>query len=80
MKLSRFDDSRGAYARSKLCLARYSRYLAEKYKEALGQLAKYRADKSVPALARGTTLHQIVFQFKGSELVRLEQIAEEPMP
>ena len=26
-----FCDSRGAYARSKLCLARYSRYLAEKY-------------------------------------------------
>ena len=54
--------------------------LAAKYQEALGQLAKYRADKSVPMLARGTTLHQIVFQFKGSELVRLEQIAEEPMP
>ena len=54
--------------------------LAAKYQEALDQLAKYRADKSVPTLARGTTLHQIVFQFKGSELVRLEQIAEEPMP
>ncbi len=33
VKLSRFDDSRGAYARSKLCLARYSRYLAEKYRD-----------------------------------------------
>ena len=54
--------------------------LAAKYQEGLDQLAKYRADKSVPTLARGTTLHQIVFQFKGSELVRLEQIAEEPMP
>ena len=54
--------------------------LAAKYQEALDQLAKYRADKSVPTLARGTTLHQIVFQFKGSELVRLEQIAEEQMP
>ena len=54
--------------------------LAAKYQEALDQLAKYRADKSVPTLARGTTLHQIVFQFKGSELVRLEQIAEELMP
>ena len=53
--------------------------LAAKYREALGQLAKYRADKSVPALARGTTLHQIVFQFKGTELVRLEQIAEEKL-
>ena len=54
--------------------------LAAKYQEALGQLAKYRADKSVPTLARGTTLHQIVFQFKGSELVRVEQIVEEPIP
>ena len=54
--------------------------IAAKYQEGLDQLAKYRADKSVPTLARGTTLHQIVFQFKGSELVRLEQVAEEPMP
>lgn len=54
--------------------------LAAKYQDGLDQLAKYRADKSVPTLARGTTLHQIVFQFKGSELVRLEQVAEEPMP
>ena len=54
--------------------------LAAKYQDGLDQLAKYRADKSVPTLARGTTLHQIVFQFKGSELVRLEQIAEEQMP
>ena len=54
--------------------------LAAKYQEGVGQLAKYRADKSVPTLARGTTLHQIVFQFKGSDLVRIEQIAEEPMP
>ena len=54
--------------------------LAVKYQEGLDQLAKYRADKSVPTLARGTTLHQIVFQFKGAELVRIEQIAEEPMP
>ena len=33
VKFTRFDDSRGAYARSKLCLARYSRFLAEKYKD-----------------------------------------------
>ena len=54
--------------------------LAEKYREGLVQLAKYRADKSLPTLARGTTLHQIVFQFRGSELLRVEQIAEEKMP
>ena len=54
--------------------------LAAKYQEGLDQLAKYRADRSIPSLARGTTLHQIVFQFKGSELVRIEQVAEESMP
>ena len=53
--------------------------IAAKRSEALAQLAKYRADRTVPALARGTTLHQIVFQFKGTELVRLEQITEEAM-
>jgi hypothetical protein len=53
--------------------------LAAKYQEGLDQLAKYRADRFVPTLARGTTLHQIVFQFKGSELVRIEQVAEEQM-
>ncbi len=53
--------------------------LAAKYKEGVRQLAKYHVDKSVPTLARGTTLHQIVFQFKGVELIRAEQIAEESM-
>jgi hypothetical protein len=53
--------------------------LAAKYDEALGQLAAYRADPSVPSLAKDTTLHQIVYQFKGSELIRAEQIAEEQM-
>ena len=53
--------------------------LAAKHKDGLDQLAKYRADKSVPSLARGTTLHQIVFQFKGTELVRVDQIAEEAL-
>ena len=53
--------------------------LAKKYDEALKQLAAYRADPSVPSLAHGTTLHQIVYQFKGTELLRAEQIAEEVM-
>lgn len=35
------------------------------------------ADRFVPSLARGTTLHQIVYQFKGDGMVRAEQIAEE---
>ena len=53
--------------------------LEGKYKEALDQLAAYRADPFVPSLAKGTVLHQIVYQFKGTELIRVEQIAEEPM-
>ena len=53
--------------------------LAAKYDEALKQLAAYRADPFVPSLAKGTTLHQIVYQFKGSELILAEQIAEEQM-
>ena len=42
-------------------------------------LARYRADKGVPSLARGTILHQIVFQFRGDNPVRIEQVAEEQM-
>ena len=53
--------------------------LEGKRREALDQLAAYRADPFVPSLAKGTTLHQIVYQFKGTELVRAEQIAEEAM-
>ena len=53
--------------------------VAAKYKEGLDQLAKYRADPSVPTLARGTVLHQIVFQFRGSQLLRIEHVAEEQM-
>ncbi len=53
--------------------------LAAKYDEALKQLAAYRADLFVPSLAKGTTLHQIVYQFKGAVLIRAEQIAEEQM-
>ena len=53
--------------------------LAAKYAEALDQLKKYRADRFVPSLARGTTLHQIVYQFRGDEMVRAQQIADEAM-
>ena len=77
----RFNDVKHSY----LVELKYSKRdaseseLAAKYDEALKQLVVYRADKSVPSLAKGTTLHQLVFQFKGAELVRAEQIAEEPM-
>ena len=53
--------------------------LRQKITEAVAQLAKYRADPFVPALAHGTTLHQVVFQFKGDDMVCCEQIAEEAM-
>jgi hypothetical protein len=53
--------------------------LAAKYDEAQKQLAAYRADPFVPSLAKGTTLHQIVYQFKGTELICADQIAEEQM-
>ena len=75
----RFGDVRHSY----LVELKYSKAdapeaeLAAKYDEALKQLAAYRADKTVPMLARGTVLHQLVFQFKGTELVRAEQVAEE---
>ena len=54
--------------------------MAEKVDEAKAQLAKYRADRAVPSLARGTTLHQIVYVFRGAELHTLEEIACEQMP
>ena len=77
----RFDDVRHSY----LVELKYSKAdapeteLAAKYAEALKQLAAYRADKTVPTLARGTVLHQLVFQFRGTELVRVDQVAEEQM-
>ncbi len=49
--------------------------LAAKAAEGIAQLRRYAADPFVPDLAKGTTLHLILFQFKGAELVRLEEIA-----
>ena len=40
----------------------------------IAKLRRYAADPFVPELARGTTLHLILFQFKGTELVRLEEV------
>ena len=53
--------------------------LDAQYRDAIGKLAQYRTDPSVPTLARGTVLHQIVYQFKGDDMIRAEQMAEEPM-
>ena len=49
--------------------------LAAKAEEGVAQLRRYAADPFVPELAKDTTLHLILFQFKGTELVRLEEIA-----
>ena len=53
--------------------------MAAKVDEAKAQLAKYRADRAVPSLARGTALHQIVYVFKGAELHTLEEVVCEQM-
>ena len=49
--------------------------LAAKAEEGIAQLRRYAADPTVPALAEGTRLHCILYQFKDTELVRLEEIA-----
>ena len=49
--------------------------LAAKAEEGVAQLRRYAADPTVPTLSAGTRLHCILYQFKGTELVRLEEIA-----
>ena len=48
--------------------------LAAKAEEGIAQLRRYAADPFVPKLAEGTELHLLLFQFKGTELVRCEEI------
>ena len=48
--------------------------LAAKAEDGIAKLHRYAADPFVPELAKDTTLHLILFQFKGTELVRLEEI------
>ena len=48
--------------------------LKTKAEEGVAKLRQYAADPSVPDLAKDTTLHLILFQFKGFELFRLEEI------
>ena len=52
-----------------------SEYLA-KAEDGIAKLRRYAADPFVPELAKDTTLHLILYQFKGTELVRLEEIAQ----
>ena len=49
--------------------------LAAKAADGIAKLRQYAADPFVPDLAKGTSLHLVLFQFKGAELVRLEEIA-----
>ena len=48
--------------------------LAAKAEEGIAQLRRYAADPTVPALAKDTRLHLILYLFKGTELIRLEEI------
>lgn len=48
--------------------------LQAKAEEGIAQLRRYAADPLVPELAKGTTLHLVLFQFKGKELLRLQEI------
>ena len=48
--------------------------VAAKHEEALAQLKKYASDPNLAALAGGTPVHFICYEFKGRDLVRLEEI------
>ena len=48
--------------------------LAAKAEDGIAKLHRYAADPFVPELAKDTTLHLILYQFKGTELIRLEEI------
>ena len=47
--------------------------------EGIDQLKRYAKDRMVPALAKGTTLHLLLVQYRGPKMVRCEQTAELPM-
>ena len=49
--------------------------IAAKAEEGIAQLRRYAADPTVPALAAGTRLHCLLYQFQGSSLIRAEEIA-----
>ncbi len=48
--------------------------IAAKHEEALAQLKLYAADPSLAALAGGTPVHFICYEFKGRDLIRLEEV------
>ena len=50
--------------------------MKRKRKEGIAQLKKYEKDKKVPALAKGTTLHLILVQYRGPAMSNCELVAE----
>ena len=48
--------------------------VAAKHAEALAQLKAYAADPNLPALAGGTPVHFICYEFRGRALVRLDEV------
>ena len=72
----RFDDVEHSY----IIELKYSKKdapeseIQAKYDEAVEQLHRYSEDKLARQLAEGTTLHLIVLQFRGAELLRCEEI------
>ena len=53
--------------------------VAARHAEALAQLKAYAADPALPALAGGTPVHFICYEFRGRDLVRLEEIPAEAL-
>ncbi len=47
--------------------------------EGIDQLKRYAKDRMVPALAKGTTLHLVLVQYRGPKMARCELIDEMPM-
>ncbi len=50
--------------------------VAARHEEAVAQLRRYAADPNLPALAGGTPVRFICYEFRGRELVRLEELAD----
>ena len=50
--------------------------LAAKSEEGIVQLRRYAADPFVPALAKDTELHLILYHFRGKEIFRLEELKD----
>ena len=45
-------------------------------KEGVAQLKAYAKDKKIPSLAKGTTLHLLLVQYRGPRMIRCELVGE----